>query len=252
MHRAAKENNIDEIAGLLASGLAVDERDSLNRTALHLAAWRGNDVILEMLVRANADVLACAQDGYSALHFAVNSGNLAAVEALLKRRPKDQLRLKLSKNKKTALHLAAGKNNLAIVEALLARGSDPLALTKSGETPSDLATDSSVISAIISECQDGVAKKREDIMNISKRPLASSAPCSTFSGKVESGSSRVDVDSTTADGEESCPGPEVPGGETDDTPSNEAKLTIKPLKRKLKPLYAPPKIKLDHLGEFEE
>lgn len=244
MHKAVKDNDLDELTRLLSSGANVDERDSLNRTALHLAAWRGHAVMIDMLLKSKADVLALAQDGYSALHFAVNAGSLEAVEVLMRKNMNAQLRLKLNKNKRTALHLAAAKNLRPIVEFLLSRGADPLALTKSGESPADLAVDREVIDAIVSKCQEVVQKQRDDLLAIDKRPVVPpvdiiQAPPPAPAG-VSENVGQVPIDSARR------------GSGADDKDVDDVSIEIKPLKRKLKPLFAPPKIKLGHLDDDED
>ena len=41
LHVAARDGNADQLSTLLAAGTAVDTRDHINRTALHLAAFAG-------------------------------------------------------------------------------------------------------------------------------------------------------------------------------------------------------------------
>ena len=246
MHNAVKDNNLEEVTRLLGTDVDVNARDNLNRTALHLAAWRGNAEIIQALLKAKADVLAVAQDGYGAIHFAVNSGSLPAVESLLSKSMNAQLRLKLVKNKRTALHLAAAKNNLEIVQYLINHGADPLALTKSGETPSDLAVNTAVIDAIVAKCQQSVEQKKKDLDELGNRPAAPirdhpappPMPISGAAAMVAAGEGNTASVSSTA--------------EDAVKDSDDVAIEIKPLKRKMKPLYAPPKIKLGHLGDDGE
>lgn len=247
MHKAVKENDFAELTRLLSTGIDVNERDSLNRTALHLAAWRGDAAMIDTLLCAKADVMALAQDGYSALHFAVNAGSIAAVQTLLRKNMNAQLRLKLNKNKRTPLHLAAAKNNLAVVECLLDRGADPLAKTKSGQSAADLAVDNAVIDAIVSKCQQIVEKQKQDLLALDKRPVALSenvcrVPPAAPSVSATSGVSEPPGDQTS--------GSTGPGDGSND--SDDVAIKINPLKRKMKPLHAPPKIKLGHLDADEE
>jgi hypothetical protein len=264
MHKAVKDNDVEAVARLLAEGGDVNERDSLERTPLHLAAWRGNPDTIRTLLDAGADVLALAQDGYAALHFAVNSESLAAVEALLRKSMNAQIKLKLYKNKRTALHLAAAKNNLEIVRCLLSRGADPLALSKSGETASALATETAVMDAILSTCQERVKLQKDELMKLGKRPVAPSddhvvkAPTHAAPAAAAAGEA-VSLHNTAAVGaaaESGVTATEEKGlGGIEDKPverGDDVVIDIRPLKRKMKPLYAPPKIKLGHLGDEEE
>ena len=72
------------------------------------------------------------QNGYSALHGAVLSGNTALVQMLLERKMKPN---HASFDKQTALHLACFKGNKAMVEILLAHGADCNIRSVAGSTP---------------------------------------------------------------------------------------------------------------------
>ncbi len=55
IHQAVKDEDISLVRTLIASGANVNEQDSSRRTPLHLAAWRGNTEIVQLLLRADAN-----------------------------------------------------------------------------------------------------------------------------------------------------------------------------------------------------
>ena len=54
-------------------------------TPLHVAAVRGDVVVISALLDAGADIHACGEHGYSPLHEAVEQGHIEAVRLLLRR-----------------------------------------------------------------------------------------------------------------------------------------------------------------------
>jgi ankyrin repeat protein len=61
----------------------VDERDYVGRTALLLAAQRGHDKVVQLLVKEGADVHATRCDGFTALYVAAAEGHEAIVRFLV-------------------------------------------------------------------------------------------------------------------------------------------------------------------------
>ena len=69
----------------MPDGLAPDpnDKDSLGRTAMHLAAWAGHGPVVKRLAEAGGDPSATAADNMSCLHFACQKGGAGAVTELL-------------------------------------------------------------------------------------------------------------------------------------------------------------------------
>ena len=104
LHTAVESGDESAVAGLVKRDQSlVNSRDVGEHTPLHVAAFDGRERVVEMLVKANADV--CAKDvcGW------------------------------------TPLHTAAVRNQAAIVEFLLAHGADRNAKDSHGQTPLRLA-----------------------------------------------------------------------------------------------------------------
>uniref|UniRef100_A0A3B3TAB1 Ankyrin repeat domain 52a n=1 Tax=Paramormyrops kingsleyae TaxID=1676925 RepID=A0A3B3TAB1_9TELE len=162
----------DGVAELLVETLGsqlVNIRDAKGRSPLHAAAFAESLPGLQLVLRRGAEVDAVDHAGRSALMVAADRGQTAAVEFLLHRAKVDLSLLDMNKN--TALHLAcskghetcallilgeihnpslinatnsalqmplhiAARNGLAaVVQALLSRGATVLAVDGEGHTP---------------------------------------------------------------------------------------------------------------------
>ena len=136
---ACSSGDIDAVNRMLESPSAQDlmrYRDHLERLAIHLAAYQNRPSVVTRLLEAGASANATAKQGFSALHFAVQSGARDSVAALLKGGA--SANVWEVRKKHTPLHLAALKGQAEIVRILLQSGANPLAKTKQGKTPFDL------------------------------------------------------------------------------------------------------------------
>ena len=113
---AAQEGHTDICGLLLAHGSDVNEVDLKTKlTALHYAATRGHEAVVEALLSWGAIVDPQNQRGATPLHFACQDGHLACVLALLKAGASVSL----------SIHVAAGHNRVEIVRTLLDYGCSP-------------------------------------------------------------------------------------------------------------------------------
>eukprot|EP01056_Protomagalhaensia_sp_Gyna25_P001057 Protomagalhaensia_sp_Gyna_25__1056@NODE_150_length_4865_cov_47_746788_g116_i0_p2_GENE_NODE_150_length_4865_cov_47_746788_g116_i0NODE_150_length_4865_cov_47_746788_g116_i0_p2_ORF_typecomplete_len326_score69_52Ank_4/PF13637_6/2_7e05Ank_4/PF13637_6/5_7e12Ank_2/PF12796_7/0_00053Ank_2/PF12796_7/4e13Ank_5/PF13857_6/0_00027Ank_5/PF13857_6/1_5e09Ank_5/PF13857_6/3_6Ank_3/PF13606_6/6_7e05Ank_3/PF13606_6/8_3e05Ank_3/PF13606_6/1_9e02Ank/PF00023_30/0_00058Ank/PF00023_30/0_0029Ank/PF00023_30/2_7_NODE_150_leng len=102
----------------------VSQKDTLGRTALHLAAFNGNIDAMKLLTIKDGkgvplmDIHISAQDGAQPLHFAASAGNLEAVKLCL--RLGSRVNAATSKAK-TALDFAQKKGHQDVVDFLLAK-----------------------------------------------------------------------------------------------------------------------------------
>jgi len=84
IHKAAYNGDIVKVQELLKKGVDPDERDSFGGTALHAAMFQKNMEIVKLLLENQFDVNAVGpQNGYTPLHDAVWADNLEAVKILL-------------------------------------------------------------------------------------------------------------------------------------------------------------------------
>jgi len=100
------------------------------------AARAGNAVIIAALVADGVDVNQAASDGATALHFAVEHGDVELAALLLDAGAAVALR---TRNGVTPLALAALNGDASMVDALLDHGADPNALSSEGESALMLA-----------------------------------------------------------------------------------------------------------------
>ncbi|MBD3272843.1 hypothetical protein GF385_00640, partial [Candidatus Dependentiae bacterium] len=101
----------------------INIKDKYRNTPLHLAAKKGHQEIVEMLLaKEGVDPSARDRYGNTPLHFAAKKGHPEIVKMLLAK----DADLSNAENfiKSTPLHFAAEKGHQEIVEILLARGAD--------------------------------------------------------------------------------------------------------------------------------
>ena len=137
LHDSVRNECIDDVKTALLSGANIDQADSHSRTALHLAAWKNNIDILNLLLSFKANINATAMDNFTAVHFAAQNVNGSEFIRILIKKDKRLLDQRIKKDNKTALHLAVAKGNADVVRCLIELGSDILAKTNSGRTPYD-------------------------------------------------------------------------------------------------------------------
>lgn len=136
-----RNNDVDGVRGYIATGKDLNATDKLHRSGLHMAAWAGNIEILQMLIRAKADITLKAMDAFTVLHFAATSSspNAAQCVEFIGKKARAIIHQRSSKGLKSALHLAIPKGRVDVIQALLEIGLDPLAKTSNGQTAIDLA-----------------------------------------------------------------------------------------------------------------
>ena len=120
----AAQNGHTDICGLLlAHGSDVNEMDlKAKNTALHLAAARGHEAVVEALLSWGAIVDPQSHVGGTPFFAACQQGHLACVLALLKA----QASFSMAKNDGSLpIHVAAQENRVEIVGALLDYGCSP-------------------------------------------------------------------------------------------------------------------------------
>lgn len=102
------------------------------------AVERGDVAAVQALLKQGADPNVARGDGLTALHVAAQEGNLELVRTLL--RAKADVRAKTRLGEYTPLHLAAEGGHAAVAQALIEAGADPAAVTtNTGATPLHLA-----------------------------------------------------------------------------------------------------------------
>ena len=158
LHHAAESGHVDAIAALAAAGAdpnaraMPDEPDATyaavrvavgsystgstwwqhRASPLHFAAWEGHDAAISALHSAGADVMARANNGYTALHLAAMYGHPGAVSALLAAGAEMNAGNSFGW---TPLHGAAWNNRGAAIATLADAGANVNAKDDNGATP---------------------------------------------------------------------------------------------------------------------
>ncbi|KAG6518851.1 putative ankyrin repeat protein RF_0381 [Zingiber officinale] len=138
LHTAARTGDRLTVVSICNTNpLAVNSRDRLSRTPLHLAAWSGQTEVVKFLCNNKADVGAAAMDDTAAIHFAAQKGHLETIQVLLS----SGVSVKAANRKGfTALHYAVQGSHAELIKYLIRKGASLTAKTKGGQTPADLAS----------------------------------------------------------------------------------------------------------------
>lgn len=133
---AAARGHESTLMLLLRNGACVDQRDTRGKEPLHLASMCGHASIVEQLLREGASIDAEDDSPNTALYRAVQCGQNDVVRLLIDRGAS----MKRTNDKGwTVLHLAAVLGELPVVKLLIEAGADVDALDNSGISPVLLA-----------------------------------------------------------------------------------------------------------------
>jgi len=149
LHVAARDGDIEKLKALLEAAedeKAVNATDQHRRTPLHLAAFFGHALAVQLLLEKGADAQREAMDGFLALHFAAQQGRLDVVQAITRHLSggkehgvvKKHVNRVVHKGKKSALHLALQKNHVECAKFLVMKGASTEAKTAGGQSAIDL------------------------------------------------------------------------------------------------------------------
>ncbi|XP_040335439.1 ankyrin repeat domain-containing protein 26-like isoform X7 [Herpailurus yagouaroundi] len=133
IHKAACVGNVAKVQQILLLGKnGVDDRDKMNRTALHLACANGHPEVVTLLVERKCQLNLCDHENRTALMKAVQCQEEKCVNILLENGADPNIR-DVSGN--TALHYAAFGDNISIIEKLLLYNANTEARNKDNFTP---------------------------------------------------------------------------------------------------------------------
>ncbi|KAJ6257572.1 Ankyrin-3 [Drechslerella dactyloides] len=124
---------------LQEAGADVNAKQTPNgKTALHIAAERGDYILIVKLRDSRANIRAVDCQGSTALHYAAKEGCLGAVKALLSQ-DRDLIMNLQNADGNTALHLAARKGHDSVVQELVQLGAQKNIQNRLKETALTLA-----------------------------------------------------------------------------------------------------------------
>jgi len=133
----ARTGTAEQVAEALDSGIDINRRDNMERTALTEALLAGKNDTARLLIDAGADVTLKGRQGYTPLINAANTGDPPLVRELLEQGANTN---RTNDRGITALHAACrstatDEELAAIVDTLLEAGANPQAADDQGFTP---------------------------------------------------------------------------------------------------------------------
>ena len=135
---AAAQGNEGAVNRLLEAKADVNAKDADGRNPLMIALNECHQSLLLPLLHNGTEIDAQDNDGVSALHYAVDNGNLEATKALIERRPRLHMTGEKYSNQ-TPLHLAAEHDHDEIFKELHNYGADVESTCMAGFRPMHLA-----------------------------------------------------------------------------------------------------------------
>jgi ankyrin repeat protein len=137
---AAAVDDVAQVRGYLAAGVAADQRTGDGFTPLQLAAYFGAPAAAAALIHAGADVNAIAENPLriQPLHAATSGGHTDLAILLIDAGAEVGGK---QRHGWTPLHSAAANGNAVLVDRLIAAGADGQATNDDGRTSADVATE---------------------------------------------------------------------------------------------------------------
>jgi len=162
---------------LKIDGIKVDARNLSNQTPLHVAASGKRPSLIDVLVKAGANLEAKDDQRRSALHFAAKEGGAATLAALLAHgadhRAKDCYG-------QTPLHFAVERNQIEVLQTLIDKGANPSEFNNLGLLPVHIAAYRGDIDMLEVLCRD-----RVDLLSKPGRAGATALRIARNRGKTE-------------------------------------------------------------------
>jgi ankyrin repeat protein len=135
LYKAAREGQVEVARVLLARGAVVHRGDSLGRTPIYAAAFKGHEEVVMILLRAGADIrLRGNPNGWTPLTATCSEGHLGVTRLLLRHMRGEGLDER-DVNGSTALSWACYRRHAEVCRALLLAGADDTIADNDGVTP---------------------------------------------------------------------------------------------------------------------
>jgi ankyrin repeat protein len=119
LHMAARRGNNEMVRMLLEAKASVNAKDKMRWAALHNAAVNGHTETVEILLAAHADPGGTTDEAglFTPLHLAANGGHTFTIEKVLE--ADESIITAQDQSGQTALHIATAKGHIRTVERLL-------------------------------------------------------------------------------------------------------------------------------------
>jgi ankyrin repeat protein len=136
----AADHGLTEVAAeLMGLGVNINKVNDLGNDALKYAAAKGHVECMELLINAGANTASFDNEGFSAIHNAVDNQHHDVVVKLLDTGVDVDLRITKEYEVTTPLHRACAKLDLELAKILVERGADINAVAADSSTPLSLA-----------------------------------------------------------------------------------------------------------------
>jgi ankyrin repeat protein len=180
LHWAVDRDAAEIVQLLVRAGANIKATNRYGVTPLWLASLNGNAATIGMLLEAGADANTGSAEGETVLMVAARTGKVDAVSALLARGADPDA--KENWRGQTALMWAAAEGHAAVIQTLVARGADVHARSNGGFTPLLFAAREGRIAAVEALMQAGA--NMNDSLPVRRRPAQTeaSAPVTTELG----------------------------------------------------------------------
>lgn len=156
-----------------------------DRSAVYLAAMNGHAKCITILKDKGANVCYPDENGFAPLHVASQSGHLAAVKALVKAMPPQNV-MQYNKGQMLPIHMAALGGHIDIIEFLCKAGSKVNVVDADNETPLYYAAKADRADAIEYFAKAGVDVDACNKSNMTPLWIASVCGCSAAVAKLHS------------------------------------------------------------------
>jgi uncharacterized protein len=161
LHAAAAAGDIESMSLLLGNPSTQDlinlqDKNGLGRVPLHWSSQVGNLEICELLLKNNASLYICDDEGFFPLHIAASEGHISIIELILSHGGNVDLPCPAWENG-TCLHNACAWGRDDIVSFLLDQGAEPHLADSQGRRPRDFALISGNLRSLelITQCENG-------------------------------------------------------------------------------------------------
>ena len=145
LHIAAKNNNLEAVAALIEAAADVGAENSRQQTALHIAASNGSSDIVRIILAHCSDKLSLMEnrdsDGYTVMHRAASCNpEVSKTAELVRVLVENKASVNVPDTVYSPLHQAASINNCGMVLGLLRAKANICALDDSARTPIEVST----------------------------------------------------------------------------------------------------------------
>jgi len=139
VQKACDNNQIEIVDLLLKAGANIDASNPHQYSPLQKACLQGHTETVTVLLDRGANIERSTGNGMTPLHIACDNGHAEAVTILLDRGAHIEACTRINMDGKTPLHFACERGYHEIVKILLDRGANPEILSMVGETPLHIA-----------------------------------------------------------------------------------------------------------------